>query len=94
MALRLSVCLSVCHKSELYRNGQTNQANFGTRTSLHGAPSTLYYNKNSGSSKSKDTSLWNCIPNSGRRKFHDSPSIVATCRQLSSTKVDAQYDKQ
>jgi len=80
MALRLSVCLSVgLSQVGVISKRPKNQANFGTRTSLHGAPSTLYYNKNSGSSKSKDTSLWNCIPNSRRRKFHDSPSIVATC---------------
>jgi len=36
------------------------------------------------------TSLWNFVPNSGLRKFRHGISIVETCYQLSSRKVDAQ----
>jgi len=38
----------------------------------------------------KGTSIWNFVLNSGLRKFRHGISIVETCYQLSSTKVDAQ----
>jgi len=38
----------------------------------------------------KGTSLWNFVLNSGLRKFRHGISIVETCYQLSSRKVDAQ----
>ena len=41
-------------------------------------------------SKNKGTSLWNFVLNSGFRKFRHGISIVETCYQLSSRKVDAQ----
>jgi len=41
-------------------------------------------------SKNKGTSLGNFVPNSGLRKFHFGISVVKTCCQLGSTKVDAQ----
>ena len=41
-------------------------------------------------SKNKDTSLWNFVLNSGLRQFRHGISIVETCYQLSSRKVDAQ----
>jgi len=44
---------------------------------------------NSVISKNKDTSLWNFVVNSGLRKFRHGISIVKTCYQLSSRKVDA-----
>jgi len=44
---------------------------------------------NSVISKNKDTSLWNFVLNSGLRKFRHGISIVETCYQLSSRKVDA-----
>ena len=37
----------------------------------------------------KDASYWNFHPNSGLRKFRHSTSIVTTCRQLSTIKMDA-----
>ena len=46
--------------------------------------------RNSVISKNKGTSLWNFVLNSGLRKFHHSISIVETCYQLNSRKVDAQ----
>ena len=46
--------------------------------------------ENSDIYKNKGTSLWDCVPNSGLRKFRHSISIVETCYQLSSRKVDAQ----
>ena len=38
----------------------------------------------------KGTSLWNFFPNSGHENFRHGISIVETCYQLSSRKVDAQ----
>jgi len=45
---------------------------------------------NSVISKNKDTSLWNFVLNSVLRKFRHGISIIETCYQLSSRKVDAQ----
>ena len=45
---------------------------------------------NSVISKNKGTSLWNFVLNSGIRQFRHSISIVETCYQRSSRKVDAQ----
>ena len=44
---------------------------------------------NSVISKNKGTSLWNFVLNSGLRKFRHGISIVETCYQLNSRKVDA-----
>jgi len=41
-------------------------------------------------SKNKGTSLWCFVLNCGHRKFRHGISIVETCYQLSSRKVDAQ----
>jgi len=40
--------------------------------------------------QNKGTSLWNFVLNSGLRKFRHGISIVETCYQLSSRKVNAQ----
>ena len=40
--------------------------------------------------QNKGTSLWNFVLKSGLRKFRHGISIVETCYQLSSRKVDAQ----
>jgi len=45
---------------------------------------------NSVISKNKGTSLWNFVLNSGLRKFRHGISIVETCYQHNSRKVDAQ----
>jgi len=45
---------------------------------------------NSVISKNKGTSPWNFVLNSGLRKFRHGISIVETCYQFSSRKVDAQ----
>ena len=88
MGLCLSVCLSVRHKSEFYRNGWTNRAGFGMWASFH--PSYTELKGNSVISTNKGTSVWNFVLNSGLRKFHHGISIVENCYQLSSRKVDAQ----
>jgi len=46
--------------------------------------------RNSVTSKNKAISIWNFVLNSGLRKFRHGISIVETCYQLSSRKVDAQ----
>ena len=53
-------------------------------------PTVCYKQECSDIYKTKGTSLWHCVPNSGLRKFRHSISIVETCYQLSSRKVDAQ----
>ena len=60
---------------------------FGIWASFH--PSYTVLKGNSVIFKNKDTSLWNFVLNSGLRKFRDGISIVETCYQLSSRKVDA-----
>jgi len=53
-------------------------------------PSYTVLKGNSVVSKNKGTSLWNFVLNSGLEKFRHGISIVKTCYQLSSRKVDAQ----
>jgi len=80
--------VSVCHKSEFYRNGGTNQVGFWYGSFL---PPILhcvkrkfvYFEKNKG------TSLWNLVPSSGLRKLFFGISIIETCYRLSSRKADA-----
>ena len=52
-------------------------------------PSYTVLKGNSVISKNKGTSLWNFVLNSELRKFRHGISIVETCYQLSSRKVDA-----
>ena len=85
--IAMGLCPSVCHKSVFCRNGWTNRAGFGMWVSFHTSYTVL--KGNSVISKSKGTSLWNFVLNSGLRKFRHGISIVATCYQLSSRKVDA-----
>jgi len=61
---------------------------FSMWASFH--PSYTVLKENSVISKNKVTSLWNFVLNSGLRKFRHNISIVETCYQLSSKKVDAQ----
>ena len=61
---------------------------FGMWASFH--PSYTVLKGNSVISKNKGTSLWYFVLNSGLRKFRHGISIVETCYQLSSRKVDAQ----
>ena len=86
MALCPCLCLSVRHKSVFYRNGWANRAVFGTGASFH--PSYTVLKGNSVISENKGT-LWNFVLNSGLKKFRQGISIVETCYQLSSRKVDA-----
>ena len=84
--LAMGLCLSVCHKSEFYRNGWTNRAGFWHVSFL---PPVLHCVKKSVISKNKGTFLKNFVLNSGLRKFRHGISIFETCYQLSSRKVDA-----
>ena len=87
----VSVCLSVSYKSVFYRNGWTNRASFWHVSFL---PPVLHCVKRKfGYLQNKGTSLSNFDLNSGLRKFRHGISIVETCYQLSSRKVDAQSDK-
>jgi len=88
LAMGLYPSVSVCHKSEFCWNGYTNGAGFGVLAPFH--PSYTVLKGNSIISKNKSTSLWNFVLNSGLRKFCHGISIVETCYQLSSRKVDAQ----
>ena len=79
------------HKSVFYRNGWTNRAGFWHVSFLPHA--TFLYTVlkgNSVISKNKGTSIWNFVLNFGLIKFRHGISIVETCYQLSSRKVDAQ----
>ena len=49
-----------------------------------------YVKRKFGYIQNKGSSLWNFVLNSGLRKFRHGISIVETCYQLSSRKVDAQ----
>ena len=84
----LSVCLSVTSRCSIETAEQIELV-FGMSASFH--PSYTVLKGNSVISKNKGTkSLWNFVLNSGLRKFRHSISIVETCYQLSSKKVDAQ----
>ena len=61
---------------------------FGMWASFH--PSYIVLEENPVISKNKGTSLWNFVLNFGLSKFLLGISIVETCYQLSSRKVDAQ----
>ena len=61
---------------------------FGMGASFH--PSCTVLTGNSAISKTNGTFLWNFVANSGLGKFCFGISIVETCYQLSSRKVDAQ----
>jgi len=84
----LCLSVSVCHKSEIYRNGWTNELVFGMGASF--CQSYTVLKGNSGISKYKGTSLWNFVLNFGLRKFCFGISVVETCYQLSSRKLGAQ----
>jgi len=67
MALCPSVCLclSVCHKSVLFRNGCTNWAGFWHGSFLPLVLPVWKRNSNYGISKNKGTSFWNFVSDSG-----------------------------
>jgi len=82
---RVSVCLSVRHKSEFY-SWTTNRAGFGTGASFH--PSHPVLKGNLDIFKNKPTcSLWKFVQKSGLGKFCYVISIVETCYRLSSRKA-------
>ena len=90
LCVRLSVCQSVRHKPILYRNDWKNRAGF-----WHGGffRPVLQYTVlwwNSGTYKNNGTFLSNFFLNSGLREFCCGLSMVETCYQLSSRKVDTQ----
>jgi len=82
-------CPSGQHKSEFYWNGWTNRAGYCMELPSTHLP-TLCYKEIRVPPKNKGTSLLNFAPNCGLWKFRHDRSIVETCYQLSSTKVDAQ----
>jgi len=78
----------VCHKLVFYRNGWTNRTGFWHVSFL---PPVLHCVKRKfGYLQNKGTSFWNFVLNSGLKKFRHGISIVETCYQLNSKKVDAQ----
>ena len=87
MALCLSVRLSVTSRCST-KTAERIELVFGMWASFH--PSYTVLIGNSVISKNKGTSPWNFVLKSGFRKFRHGISIVETCYQLSSRKVDAQ----
>ena len=83
----VSVRLSVTSRNST-ETAERIELGFGMRASFH--PSYTVLKGNSVISKNKGTSLWNFVVKSGLRKFRHGISIVETCYQLSSRKVDAQ----
>jgi len=83
----LSVCLSVTSRCSIETDERIELV-FGVWAPFH--PSYTVLKGNSVISKNKGTSLWNFFLNSRLRKFRHGISIVETCYQLSSRKVDAQ----
>jgi len=83
---RVSVRPSVTSRSST-KTAERIELVFGMWASFH--PSYSVLKGNSVIFKNKDTSLWNFVLNSGLRKFRDGISIVETCYQLCSRKVDA-----
>ena len=89
MGLCPPLSVSVCHKWVFYRNCRTNRASFWHLSSIPSA--VLHCVKTKfGYLQNKAISIWNFVLNSGLRKFRHGISIVETCYQLSSRKVDAQ----
>jgi len=88
MARCLSVCLSlcVCHKSVFCRTGRTNRVGFWRGSFLP----TLRFKDIQISTKIRVLPSGTFFMNFGHRKFCCDISIVVTCYQLSSRKVDAQ----
>jgi len=82
----VSVRLSVTSRSSA-KTDERIELVFGVGASFH--PSYTVLKGNSVISKNKGTSLWNFVLKSGLRKFRHGISIVETCYQLSSRKVDA-----
>jgi len=80
------VCTSVISQSSA-KTAERIELVFGMWASFH--PSYTVLKGNSVISKSKGTSFWNFVLNSGHRKFCHGISIVKTCYRLSSRKVDA-----
>jgi len=87
IGLCLSVRLSVTSRCSI-ETTERIELFFGMQASFH--PSYTVLKGNSVISKNNGTFLWNFVVNSGLRKFRHGISIVETCYQLSSRKVDAQ----
>jgi len=85
--LAMGLCLSVTSRCSI-ETAERIELGFGMLASFH--PSYTVLKGNSVIFKNKGTSLWNFVLNSGLIKFRHGISIVETCYQLSSRKVDAQ----
>jgi len=87
MGLCLSARLSVTSRCPI-ETAERIELVFGMWTSFNLSYTVL--KGNTVISKNKGTSLWNFVVKSGLGKFRHGISIVETCYQLSSRKVDAQ----
>jgi len=89
LGLCLSVCLFVCPLQVGVLSKRMNESSWFCRVSF--LPPVLHCVKRKfGYLQNKGTSLWNFFLNSRLGKFRHGISIVVTCYQLSSRKVDAQ----
>ena len=85
----VSVCLFVCPLQVGVLSKRMNESSWFCRVSF--LPPVLHCVKRKfGYLQNKGTSLWNFFLNSRLGKFRHGISIVVTCYQLSSRKVDAQ----
>ena len=82
--------VSVCPSQVGVLSKRLNESSSFLACELSFTRPTLCKKGNSVISKNKGTSLWNFVLNSGLRKLRHGISIVETCYQLSSRKVDAQ----
>ena len=92
MALCLSLCLCVCHKSDFCRNGWKIRPAFWHESFLppvlHCAIRKFWYLQNKG------TSVWNFVPNSGLRKFyHGKSTVLSTGRRSSFSATPTTVDE-
>ena len=87
VSLCLCLRLSVTSRSAIETNKQIGLV---LAWELPSTYATLYYKEIRVPPKNKGSSLWNFAHNSGLRKFRHRRSIVETCYQLSSRKVDSQ----
>ena len=84
--------MSVCHKSVFRRNDWTDRAGFGMEAPVH-ICCTMCYKEIQISTKIRVLPSGSLFKTPDFRTFRHGTSIVATCCQHSSTKMDAQRDK-
>jgi len=80
--------VSVCPSQVGVLLKQINESSWFLACELPSTRSYTVLKGNSVISKNKGTSIWNFVLNSGLRNFRHSITIVETCYQLSSRKVD------